>query len=170
MLLKNFLPAINFMKHDIMTKIFLVIFVIALSYLLLSLTITPLLVRQPRSMVDMMGFSQQSVLPNTLALVIALGIGFFLSLYLKSPKQTTERANYRKIALSVVKKKLSADEKKMLKQIERAGTITQDSLRARLGWSKAKVSTILTRLDKMNLVQKERQGKTYKIFLSKDLQ
>ena len=158
------------MKHDLVTRIFLVIFVIALSYLLLSLTVTPLLVRQPRSMVDMMGFSQQTALPNTLSLVIALGIGFFLSLYLKSPKQSAGRANYRKMAFSVVKKKLSADEKKMLREIERAGAITQDSLRARLGWSKAKVSTILTRLDKMNLVQKERQGKTYKVFLSKDLQ
>lgn len=35
--------------------------------------------------------------------------------------------------------------------------------------SKAKVSTTLTRLDKMNLIQRERQGKTYKVFLSKDL-
>lgn len=46
------------------------------------------------------------------------------------------------------------------------GRITQDSLRFRLGWSKAKVSRILTNLDRKNIVQRERTGKTYAVFLS----
>jgi uncharacterized membrane protein len=39
-------------------------------------------------------------------------------------------------------------------------------LRFRLGWSKAKLSRILTNLDKMNLIQRERAGKTYNVFLA----
>ncbi|MBI5133441.1 MAG: hypothetical protein HZA83_01895 [Thaumarchaeota archaeon] len=119
-------------------------------------------------MQEMMGFSQQSAIPNVLALVVALGIGLFASMQLKT-KPATRLTSSKERALSIVKKKLSVDEKRVLKEIEIAGMITQDSLRARLGWSKAKISTTLTRLDKMNLIQRERQGKTYKVFLSKDL-
>ena len=63
--------------------------------------------------------------------------------------------------------KTLSNEKKILDEVKRAGEITQDSLRFRLNWSKAKISTILTNLDKINLIQRERQGKTYKVFLSK---
>ena len=54
-----------------------------------------------------------------------------------------------------------------LDEIKKAGEITQDSLRFRLNWSKAKVSTILTNLDKIGLIQRERIGKTYKVYLQK---
>ncbi|MBI1972850.1 hypothetical protein HYS50_02505 [Candidatus Woesearchaeota archaeon] len=69
--------------------------------------------------------------------------------------------------LEIIKKALSPDEKKILEEIQKAGEITQDSLRFRLGWSKAKVSAILLQLDRLNLVQRERQGKTYNVFISK---
>lgn len=67
----------------------------------------------------------------------------------------------------LVKKGLSEDEKKILAEIEKEKEITQDSLRFRLEWSKAKVSTILTHLDKMGIIQRRREGKTYVVFLSK---
>src|SRR3989344_7066287 len=157
---------------DTTTKIFLIVFVVVVSYLILSIVMTPFFVQQPRTMYEMMqqmtNFSQQNTVSNALALVIALGIGLFASMQLKT-KPAVRMRDSKERALFIVKKKLSADEKKLIKEIERTGTITQDSLRARLGWSKAKVSTTLTRLDKMNLVQRERQGKTYKGFLSKDL-
>lgn len=159
---------------DQTTKIFLIVFIVAASYLILSLLIRPLFFQQPRTMFEamqqMMGLSQQTAVPNLLAFVIALGLGVFVSLKLKTKHEMKHtHADSRQRALAIVKKKLSADEKKMLKEIEKAGSITQDSLRARLGWSKAKVSTMLTRLDKMNLIQRERQGKTYRVFLSNDL-
>ncbi len=69
--------------------------------------------------------------------------------------------------LAMVKKGLSEDEKKILTEIEKEKEITQDSLRFRLEWSKAKVSTILTHLDKMGIIQRRREGKTYIVFLSK---
>ena len=68
---------------DQTTKIFLIIFVIAVSYLILSILIRPLFVQEPRTMYEMMqqimNFSQQSAIPNVVALVIALGIGLFAS-------------------------------------------------------------------------------------------
>jgi len=157
---------------DNVTKIFLVAFVVAAAYLVLSIIIRPLFVQQPETMYGMMqqamGFSQQGAIPNMLALVAALGLGILVSLQFKT-KTVTRIGRSRERALSIVRKRLSGDEKRMLKEIERAGSITQDSLRARLAWSKAKVSTTLTRFDKMNLIQRERQGKTYRVFLPKDL-
>lgn len=162
------------LRVDMATKIFLLIFIVVLSYFFVSIILQPYFVREPLTMYEMMqrmmGFSQQTVLPNILALIIALAIGLFASLQLKTgPTRRVSAKDSRQRALYIVKKKLSDDEKRLLKEIEKAGAITQDSLRARLGWSKAKVSTTLTRLDKMNLIQRERQGKTYRVFLSKDL-
>lgn len=155
---------------DQTTRIFLIIFVIAVSYLVLSVITRTFFAQEPRTMYDMMNFSDQSAVPNALSLVIALGIGFLVSLQLKAKAAAARGTkSSRQQALSIVRKKLSDDEKKMISEIERADAITQDSLRARLGWSKAKVSTTLTRLDKMNLIQRERQGKTYKVFLQKDM-
>jgi len=68
---------------------------------------------------------------------------------------------------NIIRKALSEDEKSILEEIKKAGKITQDSLRFRLNWSKTKVSTILTNLDKINLIQRERTGKTYKVYLQK---
>lgn len=160
------------MHLDQTAKIFLVILAAAIVYFSLSIIITPFFVSTPRTMYEamqqMMGFSRQSAVPNALALVIALGAGFLVSYHVKARQPIHSRSDRQK-ALSIVKKKLSDGEKQMIKEIEKAGSITQDSLRARLGWSKAKVSTTLTRLDRMNLIQRERQGKTYKVFLPKDL-
>lgn len=151
-------------KMDSVTKAFLVAFVVALSYLVITLILSPL---SGRGMMEMMNFSQNAI-PNLAALVIAVGIGLLVSINVIN-KPDGKIKNDKTYALSIVKKKLSDDEKKMMKEIEIAGSITQDSLRVRLNWSKAKVSTIMTRLDKMGLIQRERQGKTYRVFLSKDL-
>jgi len=155
-------------EADAITKIFFVALIAAAAYLAVSIAIR-LLAPQPQGMYGMMQqvAGQQPAIQNTLALVIALGIGLLASMRLK-PKNIIRHWNSKQKALSIVRKKLSGDERQMLKEIEKAGTITQDSLRARLGWSKAKTSTILTRLDRMNLIQRERQGKTYRVFLAKD--
>lgn len=67
----------------------------------------------------------------------------------------------------IIKPALTSEEKKALAEIEKAGEITQDSLRFRLGWSKAKASAIISNLDRIGVVQRERTGKTYKVFLQK---
>ncbi len=163
----------NRLQMDYTTKIFFVVFVVAVSYFVLSMVMQVFFLSQPRTMGDymarMMGSSPNSLATNFVPLIMALGIGLLVSLNIKPRAYAYAVRDHRQRALRIVMKKLSVDEKKMLKEIETAGEITQDSLRARLGWSKAKVSTTLTRLDKMNMIQRERQGKTYKVFLSKDL-
>ena len=109
---------------------------------------------------------------SKIALVILVGAvaylavlsAFLFSLYLL---KSEEKKTGGKSELAILKKALSEDEKNIVEEIEKAKEITQDSLRFRLGWSKAKVSTILTNLDKMGLVQRERIGKTYKVYLQR---
>jgi uncharacterized membrane protein len=72
----------------------------------------------------------------------------------------------RRDELDIIKRVLSDDERAVLDEIGRAGEITQDSLRFRLEWSKSKLSRILTNMDKLNLIQRERVGKTYTVFLT----
>ncbi len=105
---------------------------------------------------------------NLAALFLAFVCGLGVWLLIKGPSsETTETVPEQKSNLEVIKTVLSPDEKKILSEIEKAGEITQDSLRFRLDWSKAKVSAILLQLDRMNLIQRERQGKTYNVFLGK---
>ncbi|VVB59309.1 Uncharacterised protein [uncultured archaeon] len=82
-------------------------------------------------------------------------------------KEKFERQIPPEQELKIIKKALTEEEKKAIAEIEKAGEITQDSLRFRLGWSKAKASAIISNLDRMGIVQRERQGKTYKVFLQK---
>ena len=110
---------------------------------------------------NIMNFSAtNSAMINLISLVLAAGLAFLVSLYLF-------RRQLKDKEYTILRKALSNDEKAILDEIKKAGEITQDSLRFRLNWSKAKISTILTNLDKINLIQRERQGKTYKVFLSK---
>jgi len=100
---------------------------------------------------------------NLIALSLALGGGVIVSTFLTT-KPTGE--SQRVDELKILRKALSDDEKAVIEEVRRAGEITQDSLRFRLDWSKAKVSRILTNIDKMNLIQRKRTGKTYTVFLA----
>jgi len=82
-------------------------------------------------------------------------------------KEKLEREVPQEQELKILKKALTKEEKKALAEVEKTGEITQDSLRFRLGWSKAKTSAIISNLDRMGVVQRERQGKTYMIRLQK---
>ena len=131
-----------------------------LVYVVVVLALRPLLVQQ-EGMMSMMGFANPNYITlNILALLIGIAAG--LAVYLLATPLVQEKEEKR-----IIKKELSPDEKALVGEVERAGEITQDSLRFRLGWSKAKVSTILTNLDRMGIIQRERQGKTYKVFLEK---
>jgi len=150
-------------NFNTVTKVLLVILAIAVSYFIISLIINPF--TQPTSMMDMMAQLNNSFGADTIIpLIIALIIGIIISFYLFKDKNKEDK---KKDEFSIIRKALSEDEKKILDEIKKAKEITQDSLRFRLGWSKAKVSTILTNLDKRNLIQRERTGKTYNVYLQK---
>ena len=100
------------------------------------------------------------------ALLVSAIIALIASIYLKTEKSSENKNNKKPKEpktdeLHIMKKALSPDEKRLVEEVEKAGEITQDSLRFRLNWSKAKISTILTNLDRIGIVQRQREGKTY---------
>ena len=119
---------------------------------------------------DHMGTSTDYTVAVLLSLAIALVAGVLITLWLKPSMQTQPvspvQSAHRIDELEIIKRALSDDEKQVRDEIRRAGEITQDSLRFRLEWSKAKLSRIVTNLDKLNLIQRERFSKTYKVFLT----
>ena len=147
----------NLIKLDSVTKILLIALVVAVSYLIIFLILKPFFA--PTSMMDIMNQTVAGRTDTIISFIIALIIGLVISFYMFKDK------GKERDEISIIRKVLSEDEKKILDEIKKAGKITQDSLRFRLGWSKAKVSTILTKLDKKGIVQRQRTGKTYNIHL-----
>lgn len=155
---------INPKELDNVTKILLILLIGVILYFVMFIVLSPFLIKEPTSMAEMMnqimGSNNNSVTINLASLIIALVVALIVSFYLF--KRDVKEQEYK-----IIRRALSEDEKAILDEIKKAGEITQDSLRFRLNWSKAKISTILTNLDKMNLIQKERIGKTYKVYFQK---
>ncbi len=161
---------LNLKEVDNVSRIALIILVAIIGYFLLFLITSSVLIPKQTPMMQMMSeamgtnimnFSTtNSIIINLISLIFAAGLGFFASLYLFRARSKDKEYN-------ILRKALSDDEKRILDEIKRADEVTQDSLRFRLDWSKAKVSTVLTNLDKRNLIQRERIGKTYKVYLQK---
>jgi predicted transcriptional regulator len=148
---------------NLSTKIMIIILAVIISYLIPFLILNRLLVPQKSTMYDMMRYMmrsrQDNVVINLVSFTSALSVGALMSFWLKIGEIGKSKANIDE--LEIIKRALSDDEKTVVDEIKRAGEITQDSLRFRLNWSKSKVSRILVNLDKMNLIQRERMGKTY---------
>jgi len=93
----------------------------------------------------------------------AFGIGFILAsaiILFKKPK--------RQIPV-VHKTLLSPDERAVVKLIrENKHTIHQREIVAKLGWSKSKVSAVVTNLLYKEIISKEKLGRNYKVTLIKD--
>ena len=166
----NLLTKIRTLDH--VTKVGCILLVMILFYIVLLFILKPVFIEETIGahttvMGDhLMTFTspaQRNL--NLLALFLAIGSGLATWLIIK--EQQNNKEDVSKQELEIVKKALSTDEKKMVEEVQKAGEITQDSLRFRLDWSKAKVSAILLQLDRMNLVQRERQGKTYNVFIKK---
>ena len=155
---------INPKELDNVTKLLLILLIGVILYFVMFMVLTPFLIKEPTSMADMMnqmmGSKNSSITINLVSLIIALIVALIVSFYLF--RQERKEQEYK-----IIRKALSDDEKKILDEIKKAREITQDSLRFRLDWSKAKISTILTNLDKRGLIQRERVGKTYKVYLQK---
>lgn len=154
---------IDLKNIDAVTKILLILLAGVIFYLIFFLLLKPFFVPQSSAgMMRMMSFdSNESITINLVALIVTLAVAVIVSLYLFQA-QKIGCDEYK-----ILRKALSADEKTIIDEVKKSGEITQDSLRFRLNWSKAKISTILTNLDRMNLIQRERTGKTYVVRLSK---
>ena len=163
----------NLKNLDLTTKIIIIVLVIVLSFIVLFFISSEFLVEEDtfgNGMMDHMGTSTDYTVVILLSLAVALVTGLLITLWLKPSLQTQPVTLIQPAPtideLEIIKRALSDDEKQVLDEIRRAGEITQDSLRFRLEWSKAKLSRILTNLDKLNLIQRERFGKTYKVFFT----
>ncbi len=158
----------NIKELDNVSKTVLLILVVVVGYFFMFLIINSLLEPKQTPMMQMMkktmGMNMNNInssITNLFSLIFAIGLGFIISLYIF--RKQPEDKEY-----SILRRALSDDEKKILDEVKKAGEITQDSLRFRLDWSKAKISTILTNLDKRGIIQRERIGKTYKVYLKKN--
>ncbi len=158
---------INIARLDNVTKILLILLIGVIFYFIIFSILKPFFITKPSPMMsqmmgsDMMNFSSSSsTTMNLVSLIVAITVALIVSFYLF--KHDSKEQEY-----NIIRKALSDDEKKILDEVKKAGEITQDSLRFRLNWSKAKISTILTNLDKRGLIQRERIGKTYKVYLQK---
>ena len=164
------LKKINATKLDNFTKALLILLIGVVFYFAIFSILKPFFITEPTPMISIMGqmmgsdimnfSSSSSAIMNLVSLVVAIIVAVVASFYLFKHSAKDQEYN-------IIKRALSEDEKAILDEIKNAGSITQDSLRFRLNWSKAKVSTILTNLDKINLIQRERTGKTYKFYLQK---
>ena len=160
----------NIYKLDNVTKILLILLIGVVFYFAVFSILKLFFITEPTPMMRMMGqmggsdimnfSSANSVTMNLVSLIAAISVALIVSFYLF--KRDAKNEEY-----AIIRKALSDDEKRILDEIKKSGEITQDSLRFRLDWSKAKVSTILTNLDKRGLIQRERIGKTYKVYLQK---
>ncbi len=116
---------------------------------------------------SMMGGLQEQDLNNIIISLVIAAVAAAAAYSLESKGPSPAPA--ARSDMDILKMGLSTDEKALLAEVEKAGQITQDSLRFRLDWSKAKVSTIVSSLDRRGIVQRERSGKTYRVFLQKSL-
>ncbi len=64
---------------------------------------------------------------------------------------------------------LDEDEKNIIKSVKEQDGITQATLRIRTGISKAKLSILLNRLEKKDLIKKVPKGKTNQVFLKRKI-
>lgn len=162
--------------QDTLSKVAVVILVGTSAYVFLLFAFTPLLIAPdaPGAHTTVMGDHLMSFAsPEQARLNLAALVGAILTaasaalLFGTRPHADPPiRSRSAQEGMEAMKKVLSDDERRLLSAIEEAGEITQDSLSFRLEWSRAKVSTRVTNLERLNLVQRRREGKTYVVFLA----
>lgn len=166
----------NLRDQGLMVKIAITLIVIGISYVLVSHIVTPLFFHEPGEIAyDFFPHEPSSagLSVTIVGVVFSLAIGLLVAHYLNITKnfcriidkQEINKQDKTDADLEILKKMMNNDEKKLIEEIERSEEITQDSLRLRLDWSKAKTSTVLSILDRQGIIQKERSGKTYRIRL-----
>ena len=109
--------------------------------------------------------SPDYIVTTLFSLTIALVAGVLVTLELK-PTKTETAAVTKTDELEIIKRALSDDEKAVLDEILRAGEITQDLLRFRLPKFVSILESLGLLQSNLNLIQRERMGKTYKVFIA----
>lgn len=97
------------------------------------------------------------------------GVGFFIFTR-PSPTEEKDAKKEEKNPIdknfAILERALSADEMQLLRIIKDSEGITQDSLRFTTGFSKSKVSALITELEKNGIMHREEMGRTYRLFIA----
>ena len=128
---------------------------------------------------------EQSNLPfiiGTALTVFTLGLGIYLIIFSKTAKsfETAQKSILNKLdtaknkeqkeeRFNILMEGLDEDEKKVIMAVKEQDGIEQSTLRIRAGLSKAKLSILLTGLEKNSLIAKVPFGKKNKIHLKNAL-
>lgn len=151
----NYLKRLS--KLDTLSRFVIVLIAIILVYIFIICLIFPLIVSQRLSEEYILSFSSaQHRHMNLISIVIAMIAGAIFAALINDDHN-----------MKAIKGILSANDRKVIDVLEEVSEITQDSLMFRLEWSRAKISTILTNLEKRGLIQRRREGKTYVVFIPK---
>ena len=67
--------------------------------------------------------------------------------------------------LTILERVLNPDEIQIIHMVKGAEGMTQDSIRLRTGFSKSKVSILVSDLEKSGVLAREKMGRTYKLYL-----
>lgn len=177
--IKKFINKIR--KLDLISKISIIIIVAIMCYIILLFILKPIIINPnnpPTHSIIMEDHlmtykNYDRIYLNIFSIIGASVIATIIALIIKN-KKTNKKINISKDKLNsineelnIIKKALSSDERKALEIIEKENEITQDSLTFRLEWSRAKSSTILSHLERMSIIQRKREGKTYIVFIPK---
>lgn len=148
---------------DILSKFVFILVFIVFSYILIICFLIPIILSPSN------GFSEEYILSfdtpenrhlNLISFLFAMSFGALFTILIRKEDEENNE-------IKIIKTVLSASDKQVIGILEDVDEITQDSLMFRLEWSRAKVSTTLTNLEKRNLIQRRREGKTYVVFLTK---
>lgn len=100
-----------------------------------------------------------------------LALGFYILFFNKTEEKIMNRLEDEKNArveeerFSLILMALDEYEKKVLTSVKEQEGITQNTLRLRANFSKAKLSYVLQELEKRNLIKRIPKGKTLEIYL-----
>ena len=102
-------------------------------------------------------------------------LGFYLLFFSRGEEAIVKRLEedtqkkLQEDAFSILSKGLDSFEKKALDIIRQEEGITQSTLRLRVDMSKAKLSQVLTNLEKKGLIRREQQKKTLALYLKEKM-
>ena len=102
----------------------------------------------------------------TLSFIGGMAAGVIFFLWSRTSLKQPETVSVVKRNVEVLKKALSEDERLLLDMIGESEGVTQDSIRFKTGFSKSKVSALISEMEKKDILSREKLGRTYKVFIS----
>lgn len=118
-----------------------------------------------RGHMGMMGAMGAIGFPTWPFLIAILAVIIYIVMTPGRESETTSEEKNSDELINVVERVMDKDESLIINIIKEHEGITQDSLRFKTGFSKAKISIILKELENKGIIYRERFGKTYRLYL-----